>query len=137
MAATLKSVEASEPNHFGHKKCIISGMHTDMDKDVKHQVLFQQIALDNTWYETVPEYYDLSCFHASSSVLVHLQQCSTSSQLRSLTHPLPNTNTPTANMLKHLNRLLTYSSFYTWKQILTMHHKFLSAVEQRQRQWDD
>ena len=40
-------------------------------------------------------------------------------------------------MLKHLNRLLTYSSFYTWKQILTMHHKFLSAVEQRQRQWDD
>ena len=45
VAATLKSVDASETNNLGYRKCIISGMHTDAVKDVKQQALFPHKAL--------------------------------------------------------------------------------------------
>ena len=40
-------------------------------------------------------------------------------------------------MLKYFNCLLTYIGFYSWKQVLAMHHNFLSAVEPRKKSWDD
>ena len=40
-------------------------------------------------------------------------------------------------MLKHYNRLFTYTAKFSWKQVLVLHHKFMAALEQRTMDWSN
>ena len=123
----LRSIESSETNYWGHKKKLPSGMYTDNDRDVLQQCRWPHKALDDSWYDKPPEYYDLDKgqFAAGFAATILMQL------------PIDQSNSTTANMLKHLNRLFTYSAKFPWKQVLILHHKFMAAVEQRTMNWTD
>ena len=123
--AKLKSIEASELNSWGYKKKVVSGMHTESDKDVMQQVLWPHKALNSNWNIKKPEYYNLAPVQfdagAIAAVLFYM--------------PSELTESSTCCMLRHLNRIFTYAETYTWKACLTLHANFLAQWEQRKKDW--
>ena len=123
----LRSIESSETNYWGHKKKLPSGMYTDNDRDVQQQCRWPHKALDDSWFDKPPEFYDMdqSQFAAGAVATILMQL------------PADQSNSITANMLKHYNRLFTYTAKFSWKQVLILHHKFMSALEQRTMNWSN
>ena len=125
VAAPLLSVESAAYDHLGNKKKIVSGMHMDVDCDIKEQILWPHKALDGNCVKKHPEYHDLTpvqlAFGTFASVLYQL--------------PAYLSGTPTANMLHHFNRIFTYAESYSWTQVLALHQKFLATLEQREKSW--
>ena len=123
----LRSIESSETNFWGHKKKLPSGMYTDNDRDVMQQCRWPHKALDDSWFDKPPEFYDMDqCQFAAGAAATILMQL-----------PADQSDSVTANMLKHYNRLFTYTAKFSWKQVLTLHHKFMAALEQRTMSWSD
>ena len=102
-------------------------MYTDNDRDVLQQCRWPHKALDDSWFDKPPEFYDLdqSQFAAGAAATILMQL------------PADQSNSITANMLKHYNRLFTYTAKFSWKQVLVLHHKFMAALEQRTMDWSN
>jgi hypothetical protein len=101
------------------KRRVLSGEHNSTSEEVKSQMYWPHMLLDSAMAPVRPDFKSLTPkqFVAGYSAMI----------LMYLPEELD--GTPTANMLRHLNRVMTYALVSDWKHLLAFNAQFFKSCE--------